>query len=558
MNRRTILQAFIAAALAPLSAFARHGRGVGAAGGVPVPNIAALPLGDNSIGDWNNGGGPTNSSWAINSRWQDTTGAWLTRVSNATHIGLDAQTTTTDFGNEYASNGPLISRPFGTNLDTYHIIGYDWGGGIVYVFDYQIGVGALAGTKKTIPIGNSEALCQAFSTNPNDSAHIMYISDRAAGNSVIHRYDIQAQAYATNSIFTGGTASYATSQDTAGWLQTNWSGSHLTFAAPFGGGGNFCSLDLNTGVLTTTTSASTNEMKIGKGATKVATLCGGTAGEKFWFIGSNHLTAAVVSGAYSTQTHSNMGESKFYIFNGDAANFALQVFDLGTDPGSNGGTWNGTESDKYTVSGSQTLDSDEHPQMGWNQTGAGTSEWFCFSVCNGSGSQSLVSANAWSVDSGSIYKTSVSYGSGHYDNSVRGVTAVRILTGANITGKLNKVASYGALVAGTFFFDVNNTHGGGAGVLYAWMPGGVTPVSVTELLAQPVLGESLGYAKQDGSERRRLCYTYRREIYNGSSYRYSGDCYANWSPDGRIATFKSNWGIPGGRTDMVVVEVPHT
>jgi len=49
-----------------------------------------------------------------------------------------------------------------------------------------------------------------------------------------------------------------------------------------------------------------------------------------------------------------------------------------------------------------------------------------------------------------------------------------------------------------------------------------------------------------------LCFTYR----NDNVYVYGQDCYSNWSPDGKIVAFASNFGVPGGRTDLVCAEVP--
>jgi len=545
MNRREVAQLLM---LAPFSSVAAtlpspptnltvDGKTANISGS---PNIAALPLADNSIGDWNNFPGP---AWATNSPWTDITGAVLRRLTSPTGVGSDSLASSY-CGFEYASNGPLISRAFGTNADTYHMLLWVTGGpSSAYVFDYQRGVGVLAGSLFVLPIGQQESLCSAFSMYPGDSPHILYISDRGSP-SAIHRYNCQTRAYEPNAVFSGQSASVPAGGNTSGWLTMNWSGSHLVWMSPYASPTTISSLDIASGVRTDHAAGSINEIKVQKGATKIVTyVAGGSGGRRFWFVDTNVVTAAVSGN--STQTHSNCGESNYYIFNANDGNMPLNVYTPGSAPATDGGAWTGTETNLYgSGGGTQTFDSDHHPCMAWDQTGSGANEWYCIGVATTDAGQSdKTSAAGWTLYSGNVYRTKVNYSTPYGAASI-GVSAVITKTGSNYTGKLTMAASLAAIAAGQFWWD--GTY------CYAWMPTGVNPTGLVRLVAQPPLGESVGYVRATGTERRRLCFTYR----NDNVYVYGQDCYSNWSPDGKIVAFASNFGVPGGRTDLVCAEVP--
>jgi hypothetical protein len=527
-----------------------------------VPNIAALPLGDTTIADWINFPGPSMavSYQGNDSPWTDTSGVVLRRIANSTNVGNQAHPSggsDKSIGMQYASAGPLISRAFGTSLDTYWVCISNPldAANANYVFKYQRGVGFIPGSMFTLPLAGADSLPIAFSNYSGDTAHIVYMTNK--GSTTIHRYDCNAQAYASNAVFAGANASIAAGGSRPGWLQTNWSGTHLVYMYAFDAPTFVCSLDMATGTITQhAPTTHFNEPKVMKGTTKVVTFClGGSVaptGRSFWFVAGNHVCAPDQSG--STQTHSNSGENTHYTFNADSSSMPIQVITPGTDPGSDGGAWGGSDTSKYGGGGTDvTTDTDNHPCMSWNQTGAGTNEYFCSitNYANPGIAGGKTTPGAWSVFSGSIYQSTVSFTS-YYGNSSRGVTGVIVLSGGNYVSKLIGVGSTGAMTAGTFFW--NGT------TLYAWMADSSDPTGKVQLRAQAKLQETMGYIKQDGTERRRLCFTYRNDSNSdtGTGTGYYRDAYGNWSPDGLLAAWNCNFGVDAGPAYLMIAEVPST
>ena len=591
--------------------------------GSVLPNVAALPIADTKIGNWT---GFPGASWALNSAWTDTTGAVLRRLTNATNVG--ANTLSTSYaGMEYASSGPFISRPFGTNLDTYHVYLFCSGAASVgYCFDYKRGVGVVAGSLFQLPILSTDNLAAMFSMYVGDSPHIIYLQDRPVSPApgLLHRYNCASRAYETSNVFSGTNASIQSIPNLAneaGWLQSDWSGRKVLIQSPVTDPTTLSCLDLATGTridyngvgmgkttytftgnvgsatsgtltasapvgtitvqfssgdtrimtvaaggtsvswspalaavnITSCYSADVNEMKVCHGNGRFVMVNGQTAGWKaFWFLDSNFMTSHIsgIPGTLSGQGHSNLGESSYYVWNGDDGNMPLQELTAGSAPGSDGGAWTGANTKVYNAgNGQQTQDADNHPSMSWVQYGAGANEWYCCSYADSNGGAAYkTAATAWTVDSGNVYKTGVTFGGPQYGTPQRGVTGVITLTGTNYTGNLLPVASHAAVVPGTFWWDNANT------LVYACMSANNNPTANVRLVSGGYLVEAIGYVKQDGSERRKLCFTYR----NDNTYIYNQDCYANWSPDGLVVFWNCNFGVPGGRTDLVAAEVPHT
>ena len=509
---------------------------------VTLPNLSALPLAVGRIGNWNSFPG---ASWATNTAFTDVTGTVLRRLTNAstpaTNLGMDF---------EYATGGPRISRPFGASLDTYHVAvlkdaGGAGGGTSIVFFDVQRGVGYVSGSYKTIPTLPIGIIGYCWSMKAAEP-HILYFSDKASPDT-IHRYDVNAAAYAPTALFNGTNAGLSAGGNLAGWFTQNWAGNHMLWMTPTSSPTTLHFLDFDSGVVTANSSAgvaNVNDPRLCKGASRVVTLANNGGTKSFWFVDTNVLTAPFTSA--STQGHSDMGETVYYCFNADDANYPLLKVTTGTAPGANGGASTASEVALYNAGvGSQSMNQDSHPNMAWDQTGAGTLEWYCTETdAGGSNLNNRVSADARSIDAGAVYKTAVTFGGG-YGAVDRGVNGVYVLNGSGtFVGNLTSVGSRGAVVAGTFYWSGT--------LLYAQLADSSTPSGFTRLVANAKLSESIGYARQDGSSTRKLCYTYRNE----NTYNYETTPFCNWSPDGKIAIFGSNFGVNAGRVDLVMAEVP--
>jgi len=522
-----------------------------------VPNLSVLPSSvpvDN--GDWINfpGAAMQVSSTSGSHPFTDTTGVVLRRLTNGTWPSGTAPGCALVYG----SAGPFTSQAFdpagGNNKNTYHVyfttVANPSGSGTTsgdYCCDYVLGQGFDQSTLFQLPTGGQGRLTQCFSYLSGEEHILYYLTTGNPG--LLTRYDVKARAPAPNAVFSGAGATISSGLNRVGWAQMNWNGNWIAFMSAFDSPATMCAINVTTGqVVTHAVVTAPNEMKFCKGSIPVMVFDYGGGGARFWFINENRLTAQISTTA--TVTHSNAGESTYYIFDSNDANMSLYAFTTGTVPAADGGVWNGTQSRLYNLgNGGATFDSDYHPNMVWNQTGAGTNEWFCLSVASTTGGGNKTSAAGWSVDSGSVYKTAVNYSAAYGINS-NGVTAVNTISGNTYTGMLAKAASRGAMTAGTFFYDKpTNT-------CYAWMSDSGTPASRTRLFAGDILTQAIGYCKKDGTERRKLCNTYRNDNFFG----YDGDCYANWSQDGKVVFFNTNFGIQYNgtsvRVDLMSAEVP--
>jgi hypothetical protein len=85
------------------------------------------------------------------------------------------------------------------------------------------------------------------------------------------------------------------------------------------------------------------------------------------------------------------------------------------------------------------------------------------------------------------------------------------------------------------------------------MSGGTAnPTGLTRIVSHAKVDEAIGYFKQDGTSVRKLCSTYT----NSKTWLYEKIHFVNASPDGKIVMWGSNFGINGGRVDIVMAEVP--
>lgn len=496
-----------------------------------IPNIAALPAGSHTGPDWNNFPG---SSWALNAAWQDSTGAYLRRLTDASSFGGNSSCAM-----EYATGGPRISQPFGANLDTYWIMFLV--GGVPKAMKYTLGTGADVSTIRSVPPSSSGALSACFSMLSGEE-HIVYTSQRAGA--YIDRYDVNAGAYAPKTGFTSGANSagfaHGGSSD-AGWLQSSWGGQYIVFQSPFSSPTRVHYLDVVNATQTVTTyTTGLNEIAMLKGTTKAVIFKNGSDDAAWWFVDANKVTAFATA---TRSGHSDAGETSFYSWNPDTSYHPLWVQSTGTAPAANGDAWNGSVTARYDNDSSNVAGGGGHPSMAWNQTGAGSSEWYCYNV----GYPNPHEADSWSVHSGSIYKSTPTLGG--YGESTVGITSVRLWNGTTgsgsaITGTLTKAASLGAMTAGTWFWS--------APTLYVWMADSTTPANKVQALYEVLTAGSCAYAKQDGSGTKRLCFTY----HDSHDTTYEHTTFANWSPDGKLVVFNSNLGTYSGRVDLVAAEVP--
>lgn len=158
-----------------------------------------------------------------------------------------------------------------------------------------------------------------------------------------------------------------------------------------------------------------------------------------------------------------------------------------------------------------------------------------------------VTIGAWTLDSGQIYWTPCSF---VYQQSIPGVLSVRqIVTGdtTRISRQLTRVLSLGAMVEGSFYFDVALAR------CYVWAVGGASPLNRVRVIAPAKSHDALVYARADGSDAR-----YLTHHFNVPPVSYDASPKGTISPDGKLVMFTSNMNDSDGRNDDWVVEVPLT
>lgn len=502
--------------------------GLGGAGG--GPNLAALPSA--FAGSEPNWTAFPKTAWALNTPFVDSTGVTLRRLSNASS---PLSNTLVNF--EYGTGGPRVSQRFGSNR--YHVAYVLTSGSQqVRCFDVERGVGMVAGTDISLPISPG-AIGYCFSMLPGEE-HIIYFSDRGSPSN-IRRYNVQTQAYEANAVFSGVNASIPAGGNDAGWMQTSWDGTRLVYQTNTGGIVVPHHVTLATGVRVTypgSISGGINEIKMLKGTSRVVVLVTNGDTAAWWFVDENRATAI---GAGTRSGHSDAGETNFYSFDPNVGTHPLAVQTPGTAPASEGGTWTGARTDRFAAGGTDMIGfTDGYEGMHWNQSGAGASEWVCWGA---NYPAEGISFAGWSVDSGSVYRSTITYNGPAYGQSARGPQVVQVVSGTTITGHLTRAASRGAMMAGTWFWD--------GSFLYAWMADNGSPTGRVRSHAGALLTEGIGYARADGGDRRKLCNNYMQ----GTFIPYEQRGFVNWAPDGRLVLFPSNLGVDG-RVDLIMAEVP--
>lgn len=155
-----------------------------------------------------------------------------------------------------------------------------------------------------------------------------------------------------------------------------------------------------------------------------------------------------------------------------------------------------------------------------------------------------VSTGGWSLHSGSIYSTPVSF---IYEQAVSGVQSVRQFVagdGSRVQRQLSKASSIAAMSDGSFYFDA------AADRVYVWAQGGGSPAGRVSLRAPGKAHDAIAFVRLDGSETRLLAHHY--SVNPG----YDASPKATLSPDGKLVMFTSNMNDSDARNDVFVVEVP--
>lgn len=157
---------------------------------------------------------------------------------------------------------------------------------------------------------------------------------------------------------------------------------------------------------------------------------------------------------------------------------------------------------------------------------------------------------SWTVHSGQIYKaelTSTSYGV-----QLRGVNHVFRRATASLTAPISatvrRATSIGDMTEDSWFWDSATV------TLYLWQLGGGSPDArygaTLPDSGMPVL--SIGAFRADGAERKFIAHHY------SSMDDYDSFAFCQQSYDGKWLLFSTDHGVPGGRNDLMILELPVT
>lgn len=524
----------------------RRGGGISLpSGAVPPPdpdpddsvvNVAALPLAANEPPNWTDFPGP---SMALGVGFIDTTGVVIRRGTNASTLSANNILC----GMEYSPGGPRISLAWGPNKTkywvTFFVQQYGNGGGPAVFGIYERGVGLDQSSIFEAPINNLGSLGYAFGRMPGEE-HIVYMTDRHVTDSRIYRYDVQARQYAPNSVFAGNAAGayYQTGIGECGYLHFVWDGTRLFYQGNFNAPTKLAELNLVTGVQTIRNypPGIHTDVKPLKGATRAGVLgydinSDGTGDWQAWFLASNNLTSMATDRIYG---HCDTGETAQYQWDFNDSAFALKVYEIGTDPGE-GNAPNGSIATRFAGGGANVMqDGDTHASMAWDQTGAGDQEYYCSDSDATFGPLAEAVIDGFSVFSGEVYRTTLTrVGFGGHARPVTGV--IRKVDG-NFVSLLAQHGSSSGM-------PVNSWHWDGT-YLYVRMPDDSNPTGNVRAWNRAKLTDTLSMARKDGAEARKVVNTYRHPAADGvvSGLNYSMRCFGNWSPDGKLVVWNSNFG----------------
>ncbi|MEQ1502526.1 MAG: hypothetical protein ABMB14_09850 [Myxococcota bacterium] len=514
--------------------------------GAPVVDLEALPLAAYGVGDWS---GFLAAMTGVNSSFVDSTGVVLRRLTDATTPVPDAS-----FGMTYASGGAKISRAFGPDADTYWVIYEAFDAPAVQplgarLLKVQRGVGVLSDAPFAPPAMNAGRLGYTFSYREGET-HILYF---VGEDQRLHRFDVEAMAFAPDGAFVGDDASHPDLRMDAypGWLQSSWDGARIAWVAPYQSATEMHHYDFDADVHTVyddpPTMRRVNDIRLCRGPLAACAIATDDGTKAFWFVAENRVTA-FTDAIPGTQGHCDCGESTLYTVDANQTHVRWDRNTFGDPPDADGGPWAGTTAPMAdgVAPDHVIIDGDYHTNMSWDQTGAGDDERFC--IDNDVTSPYKNTADGWELDAAAVYRTRVTFGI--YGSAAIGVSGVLLWNGSTtagaFTGQLAPAASIDTMTAGSWLWDGDR--------LYVRMPDDGAPDGRVRIVNGTLLGEKLGYIRHADGELRMLCHSYRNE----GTYTYFKSVFANWSIDGKLCVFNSNLGVQDARTDLLLAEVPVT
>lgn len=170
---------------------------------------------------------------------------------------------------------------------------------------------------------------------------------------------------------------------------------------------------------------------------------------------------------------------------------------------------------------------------------------------------SLFGLGSWTVHSGNVYKSTITT-AGALGGLAASIGIRQVIQGtagttvpSTFTHRLTEVASVGAVVEGSFFYD------SGAKVLYVWANGGGTPALRVLPLAPNGAGLGIALYRGDASDAR-LVVPHRSHLNTPDNYQYFANPFGSQSPDGFCVGFTSNMGDSSARLDMYLALLPET
>jgi hypothetical protein len=294
-----------------------------------------------------------------------------------------------------------------------------------------------------------------------------------------------------------------------------------------------------------------NELHMLKGSTNVVFLLDNNPGIEpgyAWFPASGVVTQPYGTALGVYGGHCDAGAANLYTMDPNGTYDVMEEYTPGTAPGSDGGAWTGSQTNYWGTSAATAPDTTAaHWNTSYAQPGAGALEW----AMRGSDGEQYNNntANGWSVYSGSIYETTVSFLTS--GQATRGVVGVLLWNGtvgqgSQYTGNLPLASSLGAMTAGSYYW--NGT------TLYVWLAAGGSPSGKVIISANALQTASIALYQNNGSTIKRVCWIY--SVADDGYANYYNTDMANLSPDGLFGIYNCDLGDWDGNVDLVSFELP--
>ena len=179
--------------------------------------------------------------------------------------------------------------------------------------------------------------------------------------------------------------------------------------------------------------------------------------------------------------------------------------------------------------------------------GSGSHRWIVGQALGYANFNNPALRGAWSVHSGNIYVAV--HGSGGYGSEERGVTAVFRRSGTGINdpyvATVRRATSIADMTEDSWWYSPATDQ------MYVWQLGGGVPDARYEIAASgiPYL-LSIGAIRSDGLDQRVITHHYTMNS------AYDDSAFPHQSADGRWIIWSTNHGVPGGRADVLMAEIP--